>query len=314
MKILVTGGAGFIGSNTVDRFIAEGHEVVVMDNLSTGRSENLNPKAKFYLMDVRSAEVEKVFAAERPDAVSHFAAQKSVPKSVDNPIMDAEINIIGLLNLLNQCIKYQVKKFIFISTGGALYGDATRVPTPETYEPQMISPYAVSKFTCEKYLYYYNALYGLRYTVLRLANIYGPRQIAEGDCGVVPIFANNLVAGKPSTLFAYADMPKGTTRDYVYVEDVCAANVLALTRGDSDIFNIGTGQEVSTEDLYNLMQEVFGISIPLIRERERVGDVRRSTLDFSKAESLLGWSPKVDLRSGMEKTAAYYRRQQKIPV
>lgn len=308
MKILITGGAGFIGSNVVDTYIKEGHEVVVIDNLSSGKLENLNPKAKFYLMDIRSKELEKVFELERPEVVSHYAAQISVPASVENPTLDAEINVMGLLNVLNACVKYKVRKVIFISSGGALAGDADRIPTDESYLPVMISPYAINKYIGEKYLYFYAVTHGLKYTVLRYANIYGPRQIPKGECGVVPIFMLNLMKDIPSKLFAYSDMPRGTTRDYVYVGDVCRANILALTKGDNSVINIGTGKEMYIEDIYHTIEKVLGKNIPLIRESERIGDVKRSALDNTRAKELLGWEPLVSFEEGIKKTYEYFNK------
>lgn len=307
MKILVTGGAGFIGSNVVDGYIKEGHEVVIVDDLSSGRLENINPKAKFYLVDIRSKEMEKIFEIEKPDVVNHHAAQKSVVKSVEDPLLDADINIKGLLNLLELCVKYNVKKVIFVSSGGALVGDAKIIPTDETYEPVMISPYAINKYSGEKYLSYYAKIHGLKYTVLRYANVYGPRQIADGECGVIPIFMNNLIDNKPSKLFAYSDMPKGTTRDYVYVGDVANANIKALNKGDNEIIHIGMEKELYIEDIYYEIENVIGKTIPLIRENERIGDVKRSVLDCSKARRLLGWTGSVELREGLKLTYKYIK-------
>lgn len=305
MKILVTGGAGFIGSNVVDKFIDAGHEVVVVDDLSSGKIENLNPKAKFYLMDICSDNLEKVFELEKPEIVDHHAAQKSVPKSVEDPIHDAEINVMGLLNILNNCVKYNVKKVIFVSSGGALSGDAEVIPTKETYIPDMIAPYAITKFVSEKYLHFYAVTHQLKYVSLRYANVFGPRQIPDGECGVLPIFMNNVLDGKPSRLLTYNDMPRGTTRDYVYIDDICEANLLALTKGENEILNIGTGKELYIADLYDTMQQVMNSELPLILESERVGDVRRSAIDSSKAEKILGWSPKVSLSDGINKTYKY---------
>lgn len=301
MKILVTGGAGFIGSNVVDAYIREGHDVIVVDDLSSGKKANIHPEATFYLMDIRSGDLQKVFDIERPDVVNHHAAQKSVPKSVEDPVLDADLNIIGLLNVLNQCVRYDVKKVIFISSGGALAGDAEVIPTDEDHVTDMISPYAISKFVSEKYLHFYKVTHGLNYVTLRYANVYGPRQIPEGECGVVPIFMDNFLAGQPSELFAYADQPRGTTRDYVYVEDVARANVLALTKGEGVPINIGTGVEVHIEDIYRQMQEVLGHDLPLIRKPERVGDVRRSCLDCTRAKDILGWEAQVDFKEGIKR-------------
>lgn len=307
MKILVTGGAGFIGSNVVDGYIKEGHEVVIVDDLSSGRLENINPKAKFYLADIRSKEMKKIFEIEKPDIVNHHAAQKSVVKSVEDPLLDADINIKGLLNLLELCVKYNVKKVIFSSSGGALVGDAKIIPTDETYEPVMISPYAINKYSGEKYLSYYAKIHGLKYTVLRYANVYGPRQIADGECGVIPIFMNNLIDNKPSKLFAYSDMPKGTTRDYVYVGDVAKANIKAINKGDNEMIHIGMEKELYIEDIYYEIEKVIGKTIPLIREKERIGDVKRSVLDCSKARRLLGWTGSVELSEGLKLTYEYIK-------
>ena len=307
MKILVTGGAGFIGSHVVDNYIKERHDIVVIDDLSSGKLENVNSKAKFYLMDIRSKEVEKVFELEKPDIVNHHAAQKSVPQSIEKPIEDADINIIGLLNLLESCVKNNVKKFIHISSGGVLAGDAEIIPTAESYVPKMISPYAISKFISEKYLYYYKTVHGLNYSVLRYANVYGPRQIPDGESGIFPIFIKNILSNKNSTLLTYEDMPRGTIRDYIFIDDICRANVIVLDKGECEVFNIGSGEELFIADVYDLLQEVSGSNLKLMRGKERAGDVRRSVLDYSKAKNILGWTPSVDFREGIKITYDYYK-------
>ncbi|MFB5191678.1 NAD-dependent epimerase/dehydratase family protein [Alicyclobacillus fastidiosus] len=309
MKILITGGAGFIGSHVVNAYIEAGHEVVVIDNLSSGTESRVHPKAKFYQMDIRSDELEAVFARERPDVVNHHAAQKSVPKSVEDPRYDAEFNVMGLLNLLECCRKHGVHKFIFISSGGALAGDAPVIPTDENVNPVMISPYAIHKYVGEKYLHFYRVTYNLHYTVLRYANVYGPNQIADGECGVIPIFMNNILSEKPSTVFAYADQPRGTTRDYVYVEDVAEANILALTGANDEILNIGSGDEIHTEDVYHLIARIAGSTLPLHHASERVGDVRRSVLDCTKAKEVLGWTAKTSLEEGVKKTLDWLKSE-----
>ncbi|MBX5436224.1 MAG: NAD-dependent epimerase/dehydratase family protein [Alicyclobacillaceae bacterium] len=306
MKILVTGGAGFIGSNVVDAYIREGHDVVVVDNRRVER--NLNPRAAFYQMDVRDPELARVFERERPEVVNHHAAQKSVPKSVEDPLLDADINILGLLNTLRWCVQYQVRKVIFISSGGALAGESDRLPTDETSQPVFLSPYAITKYMSEKYLHFYQVTYGLTYTVLRYANVYGPRQVPEGECGVVPIFFENLLQGRPSTLYTYPDMPRGTTRDYVYVDDVARANVLALSKGDNEVLNIGSGREMYTEDVYHVIESVVGRRLPLIRAGERVGDLRRCVLDCTRAQKVLGWRAETDFEEGIRKTFEYMRQ------
>lgn len=309
MKILVTGGAGFIGSHVVNAYLEAGHEVVVIDNLSSGQKNRLSSDARLYTLDIRSKDVAEVIAKEKPDVVNHHAAQKSVPKSVSDPIYDAEFNVIGLLNILEACRANGVKKFIFISSGGALAGDADVIPTPENVSPVMISPYAIHKFLGEKYLHFYHVTYGLTYTVLRYANVYGPNQIADGECGVIPIFMNNILADNPSTLFAYPSQPRGTTRDYVFVRDAAKANVLALTEGNNDVLNIGSGTEIHTEDVYHLISNIAGKNVPLHRESERIGDVKRSVLDCTRANERLGWSPQVSLESGIKETLSWLKSQ-----
>jgi UDP-glucose 4-epimerase len=310
MKILITGGAGFIGSHVADKYIEEGHEVVIVDNLSSGKEENINSKAKFFKVDIREKDsLKEVFKSEKPDVVNHHAAQKSVPFSVENPVTDAEINIIGFLNVLDLCKEYGVKKVIYISSGGSLYGDTENIPTKEDNPVNMISPYAVAKLAGEKYLNFYSKAYGLKYTVLRYSNVYGPRQVADGECGVLPIFMNNILEGKDSKLFTYGDMEKGVTRDYVFVKDVAEANFISLEKGDNKTFNIGSCKEIHIADLYDEIQKVIGTNFNLIREKERFGDVKRSLLDCSYIESVLGWKAKTDLKEGIEETYLWKKNQ-----
>lgn len=301
MKILVTGGAGFIGSHVVDKYIELGHKVIVIDNLSSGSEHNIHPSAKFYNMDICSEQLIDVFKNERPEVVNHHAAQKSVPKSVENPKFDAHINIIGLLNVLQASLDSGVKKFIYVSSGGALAGDADIIPTNESVPPKLLSPYAVSKYAGELYLRVFSKLYNIKTLTLRYANVYGPRQIPEGECGVIPIFLENFLSNRPSTLMAYPDQPKGTTRDYVYVDDIVKANVLALTRGENEVLNLGSGNEIHIEEVYETMKRVYKHNLPLLRRSERKGDVRRSCLDISKAKAVLGWEPAISLEEGLHR-------------
>ncbi len=310
MRILVTGGAGFIGSNVVDGYIEAGHEVVVIDDLSSGSRENVNPATTFYQVDIRSREVEEIFSEERPEVLNHHAAQISVPASVEDPVFDADVNIKGFLNLLEAAIKYGTKKVIFISSGGAIYGEAEEYPTSENYPPQPLSPYAVAKFCSEKYLAFYKHQYGLQYTTLRYANIYGPRQIRHGEAGVVAIFMDNIIEGKQSVLYHFADEPEGMIRDYCYVGDVVEANIKALSAGEGDFVNIGTGIETRTLDLYEKIVEAFqktGKKVPeSLRtpkaEIARPGDLTKSCLRIEKARHVLGWEPKTSLEEGLMKT------------
>ncbi len=313
MKILVTGGAGFIGSHVVDGYIREGHDVVVVDNLYTGKMENLNPEARFYLLDVRNRELEKVFELERPDIVNHHAAQMSVPVSVEDPDFDARVNILGFINLLENSVRYGVKKVIFISTGGAIYGETENIPTTESEIPKPLSPYAITKYSSEQYLRFYRHQHGLDYTVLRYANIYGPRQIPHGEAGVVAIFIDKLIKGEIPTIYHYPDETDGMTRDYCYVEDVVRANLLALSKGSEEIINIGTSIETTTGQLY---REILSLMRKQGYAKDssfdnpskgpaRPGDLHRSALSYRKARELLGWEPEHDLRKGLQETVLW---------
>jgi UDP-glucose 4-epimerase len=317
MKIMVTGGAGFIGSNVVDGYLEAGHEVVVVDNLFTGKRENVNPAAKFYEMDIRSQEMGDVMESERPDVLNHHAAQISVPISVSDPLLDADINIKGLLNLLETAIRHRVNKFIFISSGGAIYGEASEYPTSEAYSPKPLSPYAISKLISEYYLAYYSHQYGLDYTVLRYANIYGPRQIPHGEAGVVAIFMENLLKGEPSTLNHFPEDAEGMVRDYCYVEDVVEANAMALSKGNGDFFNVGTGKGTKTLQLYRVIYEAVrelrpdtpeGLFTPA-REPARPGDIARSCLKVEKAKNGLDWAAKTGLEEGIRRTLQWWSNQ-----
>lgn len=313
MKILVTGGAGFIGSNVVDAYIAAGHDVVVMDNLFSGKWENINPMAKFYLMDIRSAEVAKVFEKEKFDLINHHAAQMSVPASVEDPLFDADVNVKGFINLLEASSRHGVKKVIFISSGGAIYGEAKEFPTTEKSPVLPLSPYAITKSVSEQYLAFYHHQYGLDYTILRYANVYGPRQIPHGEAGVVAIFMDRLLQGQSCTVFHFPDEPKGMTRDYCFVGDVVQANLLALEKGSCDAFNIGTGKETHTADLFAEVFRAMKKVEPSIKDdlmhyqtaAARPGDLTKSCLLCGKASDVLGFSPKYSLSQGLEKTGAW---------
>ena len=311
MKILVTGGAGFIGSNVVDEYINLGHEVIVVDDLSTGFKHNVNPKAKFYEMDILSNQIEKVFEKEKPDIVNHHAAQISVPVSVQNPQFDTEVNVVGFLNILQNCVKFKVKKVILISSGGAIYGEAEEYPTTENYNPIPLSPYAINKYVCEKYLHFYFHQYGLNYTVLRYANVFGPRQIPHGEAGVVSIFITNFKENKESFLYAFEDEPDGMVRDYVYMKDVVQANVIALNKGDSGAFNIGTNLETTTGKLYREISKQMNVNVEPIRAEARPGDIRKSCLNIEKAKNELGWEPKYSLQKGIKETINFFINKNK---
>ncbi|MBW1862816.1 MAG: NAD-dependent epimerase/dehydratase family protein [Deltaproteobacteria bacterium] len=291
-----------------------GHEVVTVDNLYTGKLANVNPKARFYQTDIRSEEMDELIEKERPDVLNHHAAQISVPVSVADPLLDLDINIKGLLNLLEKGVKHKVKKFIFISSGGAIYGDASQYPTSEEYPPRPISPYAVSKFASEYYLAYYRHQYGLDYTILRYANVYGPRQIPHGEAGVVAIFMDNLLGGRRSVLNHFPEDREGMIRDYCYVGDLVRANLDALTKGDGDFFNIGTGRGTKTLELYQIIYEAVKeirpeipeeLSTPLM-QKARPGDIIRSCLVIEKVGNLIGWVPEIDLKEGIRLTLKWW--------
>jgi UDP-glucose 4-epimerase len=303
MKILVTGGAGFIGSNVADGFIAHGHEVVVVDDLSTGFSRNIPPQATFYQVDIRQDALGEVFRKEKPDVVDHHAAQIDVRKSVDDPMYDAQVNILGTLNLIQQCVHYGVKKVIYASTGGAVYGEPTRLPVDETQAIQPLCQYGISKHTVEHYLYLYQHNYGLHYTVLRYPNVYGPRQDPHGEAGVVAIFTEAMFAGRRPTIFGDGSH----TRDYVFVGDIVKANLLALERGQDRIVNLGWGREISVNDIYAALKKHLGVSTDPVYAEERLGEIHRVCLDSSMAQKELNWRPEVGLDEGIRRTVEYYR-------
>jgi UDP-glucose 4-epimerase len=316
VKILVTGGAGFIGSHVVDGYLEAGHEVVVLDNLYTGKRENVNSGVRFYEVDIRSLEISEIIEKETPEVVNHHAAQISVPASVEDPGFDADVNIKGLINLLEASRKNRVRKVIFISSGGAIYGEADEYPTTEEYAPKPLSPYAITKLTSEYYLSYYRHQWGLNYTVLRYANIYGPRQIPQGEAGVVAIFMSQLMNNSPCMLYHFPDEPSGMIRDYCFVKDVVKANLLALDQGESGIFNIGTGKETNTLSLFQLIfDEVNKVKPDLdekLRQPERQlarpGDISRSCLKVEKAAVGLKWKPETALAEGIRSTLEWYRK------
>jgi len=317
MKVLVTGGCGFIGSHVVDAFISQGHDVAVIDNLSSGKMENLNEKARFYNSDICSDGVEEVFQKEKPDIVDHHAAQISVPLSVKEPLFDAEVNIKGTLRLLGLSQKYGARKFIFASTGGAIYGEAEKVPTDEEYFPEPVSPYAISKFSSERYIRFFFRQHGLNYTVLRYSNVYGPRQIPHGEAGVVAIFTEMLLTGKHPMLNHFPEERRGMIRDYCFVKDIARASIIAAATDKTGIFNIGTGKPTHTLELYTWTIEALrekGIGIPgafdePLRDSARPGDIKVSILNASKARAELGWEPSYDVRAGLRETVDWYLEQ-----
>jgi UDP-glucose 4-epimerase len=302
MRVLVTGGAGFIGSHVVDHLLGRGHDVAVVDNLSTGKRGNVPEEAGFYEVDIHTG-CSEVFEDFRPEVVSHQAAQMDVRRSVREPDFDAEVNVLGTIRLLQNCMKYEVQKFIFASTGGAVYGEQQEFPVPEDHPQYPISPYGVSKLAGERYLYFYHVQYGLPGVALRYANVYGPRQDPHGEAGVVAIFCGNLAAGETSTINGTGEQ----TRDYVYVGDVARANVLALEREvPPRAYNIGTGIETSVNQLYELLRKASGRDIPPRHGPAKPGEQLRSCVDPSKAAKFLEWRPEMDLASGLTNTLGFF--------
>jgi UDP-glucose 4-epimerase len=303
MRILVTGGAGFIGSHVCSAFVDRGHEVHALDNLSSGKWENLDPHVHRLELDIRSPEAAAWIQSRRPDVVCHLAAQMDVRRSVDDPRFDAESNILGFLNLLEASRKSGVRKVIFSSTGGAIYGEQDVYPAPESHPTRPVSPYGVSKASGELYLGYYQAQYGLRSVALRYANVYGPRQNPHGEAGVVAIFSQRLVAGQPCTIYG-----EGTqTRDFVYGPDVAQANYLAFERDVSGPINIGTGVETDINTLYRHLATAAGVSTPALHAPGKPGEQQRSCVDNTRAREWLGWRPNVGLAEGLRQTVAYFR-------
>lgn len=303
MKILVTGGAGFIGSHVVDAYVQLGHDVVVVDNLSSGSKNNLHRQAKFYEMDIRSPEIEHVFRTERFDILNHHAAQMDVRRSVADPQYDASVNVLGGLNLFESARAAGVAKIIFSSTGGAIYGEQDYFPADEDHPLRPLSPYGITKLCTEKYLFYYKAVHGITYTILRYANIYGPRQNPHGEAGVVAIFANKLVRGEQPLING-----DGTqTRDYTYVGDVVRANVLALTSPGSCIYNVGTGRESDVNALFRILRDRLNPACPEVHGPAKLGEQKRSVISFARIERETGWKPTVTLEEGLRMTADYFR-------
>ena len=304
MKILVTGGAGFIGSHVVDACLAAGHEVAVLDDLSTGHDENLNAAARFHRVDIRDrAAVAAVMARERPEVLCHHAAQMDVRRSVADPVFDAEVNLIGLLNLIEEGRRTGLQRVIFASSGGTVYGDQERLPTREGDPTEPLCPYGVTKLGGERYLHYYARVYGLRCIALRYGNVYGPRQDPHGEAGVIAIFAGQLLRGEQPVING-----DGTqTRDYVFVGDVARANVLALTADYDGPLNVGTGIETDVNRLFALLCDAIGAHPPERHGPAKVGEQQRSVLDPGRAQTLLGWTPQVGLAEGLARAVDHFR-------
>lgn len=304
-KILVTGGAGFIGSHIVDELIAQDHSVVVVDNLSTGSKKNLNKKAKFYEVDITTPGLlEEVFERETPEIIFHLAAQASVPDSVAKPAFDVKVNIIGTINILELCEKYDVKKIIFSSTGGAIYGDDVTRPTDETAKADPVTPYGIDKLFGESFVRYFAKRSELQYIILRYANVYGPRQNPHGEAGVVAIFSTRMLAGEPITIHGNGDQ----TRDYVYVSDVVAANLAAMKSPVSGIYNVGRAIEISVNELALQIAELSKTKGSIDHGPARPEQLA-SSLNANKAYLELDWKSKVDISEGLRQTVEWYKEK-----
>lgn len=307
-KILVTGGAGFIGSHLVDSLIEKKFKVVIVDNLTSGDIRNVNKKANFYKVDICSSKARDIIFKEKPLVIFHLAAFTNVRDSIKNPQKDYRVNVLGSLNIIEAFLTVNRKRldkafFIFSSSGGAIYGDALHIPTSETYPPHPLSPYGINKLTVENYLDFYYKVYGLRYTALRYSNVYGPRQNTKGEAGVVAIFLDRLIHNRKPIIFGDGSQ----TRDFVYVGDVVKANLNALKFKKLGIFNIGTARETSIYSLFSLIKKITKIKSNPIYKPPFKGEVTRSCLDYRKARRLLGWSPKISLEKGIKITFEWYK-------
>lgn len=304
MKILVTGGAGFIGSNLADALIEEGHEVAILDNLSSGKKENINEKAKFFEVDVTDKNALKsVFEEFIPDAIHHLAAQISVRHSTEDPAEDVHTNVMGTINVIELAVQHNVKKFIFSSTGGAIYGDKASRPTTEQAKEEPASPYGIDKLFAEKYIEYFASLSNLQTTCLRYANVYGPRQNPHGEAGVVAIFAAKMLKNEPIAINGTGEQ----TRDFVFVSDVVKANLAALNSDQSGTYNVGTGIETNINQIAALMKEISLSSGEISNIDAKAGEQLYSSLSAEKAKTELKWQPKVSIEEGLEKTINYFK-------
>ncbi len=307
MRILVTGGAGFIGSHTVDALVeAQAGEISILDNLSAGKRGQVNPKARLHEVDLReSAAVRAVIERERPEVIFHLAAQMDVRRSVADPAFDAQVNLVGFLNLMEAARQHGLRRVIFASTGGAIYGEQDVFPCDEDHPRRPVSPYGVAKLATEAYLFFYRAEYGIDYLALRYGNVYGPRQDPHGEAGVVAIFCGRILEGKPVTIFGDGNQ----TRDYIYVRDVVRANVAALASKATGIaLNIGTGVETSVNDLWGALARVAEVATPPQSAPERPGEQRRSVIAPGRAGTVLGWKPETKLADGLAETLDYFER------
>lgn len=307
IKVLVTGGAGFIGSHLVDRLIQEGNEVIVIDDLSTGKRKQVNKKARLYKMDIRSKRVERVFRKERPVVMVHLAAQMNVRHSTEDPGFDADVNILGTLNLLEHAVRQGVRKISFASSGGAVYGEQEVFPAAESHRTDPLSPYGISKLAGEKYLAYYANAMGLRSAILRFANVYGPRQEPEGEAGVIAIFAKRMLEGGQPIINGTGKQ----TRDFVYVDDVVEALMVTLAEDIQGTFNVGTGRETTVNECYGIIKELTKSTCKDLFGAAKKGEQLRSVVDVRKLNEGFDWTPQVSLSDGLKMTVDFFQAQGK---
>jgi UDP-glucose 4-epimerase len=303
MKIVVTGGAGFIGSHVVELYVSRGHEVLIVDSLVTGKRENLHPKARFFELDIRDAKVADLIRSEKPDVINHHAAQMDVRKSVTDPIFDAQVNILGTIELLKAARDAEVKKVLFVSSGGAVYGEQETFPAPEAHPTWPVSPYGISKRSGELYAHFFQTEYGLKFVAFRYANVYGPRQDPHGEAGVVAIFSGRMLRGEPVTVNGDGKQ----TRDYVYVGDVARMSALALETDATGPVNVGTSIETDVNVLAAMIRDAAGSKSEITHGPAKGGEQRRSVVDVTRAAQVFGWRPEVSLREGLGRTVEFFR-------
>ena len=304
MNILVTGGAGFIGSHVVDKYVELGHNVEVIDDMSRGKEANKRDDVVYHKLDIRSNEISSIFDRGKFDVLNHHAAQMDIRKSVDDPSEDADINIVGSLNVLNNCIRTEVRQVIFASTGGAIYGEQSEYPAPEDHETNPVSPYGIAKLSLEKYLYYFNVEYGLNFNILRYSNVYGPRQNPHGEAGVIAIFVLKLLKNEDVVINGDGKQ----TRDYTYVDDIVRLNAKVLGADDNSIVNAGRGVEIDVNELYEILSQNIDSTKHVTHGPAVSGEQRRSSIDSDRAKKLYGWKAEIEIEEGIEKTVDFFKR------
>ena len=305
MNILVTGGAGFIGSHVVDRLVKECHRVSVVDNLYTGKRKNINRATNFYKKDIRSSRLDRVFKKERPTVVFHLAAQMNVQYSNEDPAFDAQVNILGTINVLECAVRYGSRKVIFASSGGAVYGEQSVFPAPESHQTYPISPYGISKLTCEHYLAYYHYMAGVGFAAFRLGNVYGPRQNPDGEAGVVAIFTQKMLRGDQVLINGNGFQ----TRDYVFVHDVAEAMVAGISPQVQGIYNVGMGEETTVNEIFGSLRKLTNSECREMHGPGKKGEQFRSSLNASKLQEAIGWEPMVSLSDGLMETVQFFREK-----